>query len=105
MASAAAAAYRALLKAQRGLFASDRVGRAAAHAETRTHFLANKDVPSKEAAALIADAHETAGFLRTNVAQSVRNDRGNYELRVTKDHVHQSESPPPMPDWAGSLNK
>ena len=71
-------AYRELLKAQRDLFKGDERARLAALAETRQHFLDNAHVDPAKARALAADASETAGFLRENVAQAVLNERGNY---------------------------
>ena len=71
-------AYRELLKAQRSLFKGDDTARIAAREETRSHFMANANVSPEDAAALVADALDTAGFLRENVAQTVLNDRGNY---------------------------
>ena len=72
-------AYRELLKAQRSLFKGDAPPRVAARLETRQHFLANANASPVEAAALAADAFDTAGFLRENVAQTVLNEKGNYE--------------------------
>ena len=90
-------AYRELLKAQRDLFKGDAPARAAALEETRTHFRANAAASPEEAATLAADAYDTAGFLRQNVAQTVLNERGNYELTPKAEHIHEGTEPPPMP--------
>uniref|UniRef100_A0A6U7F7B5 Mitochondrial zinc maintenance protein 1, mitochondrial n=1 Tax=Haptolina brevifila TaxID=156173 RepID=A0A6U7F7B5_9EUKA len=102
--SSAINAYRELLKAQRSLFDRDPDARTAARDETRQHFLANAAVAPEEAAALAADALDTAGFLRQNVAQAELNDRGNYELRVTKEHIREGSAQPPLPGCTESLN-
>ena len=74
----AVSAYRALLRAQRQLFAGDLHGRTAALAETRTRFYEQANAPPEEVPKLVEDAHEAALFLRQNVAQAVLNERGNY---------------------------
>lgn len=99
------AAYRELLKAQRSLFKGDAPARAAARLETRHHFLANANASPEEAEALAADAFDTAGFLRENVAQTVLNERGNYELNPSAQHFHTGTTPPPLPGCEENLNR
>ena len=102
-ASAAQSAYRHLLKAQRALFAGDRSARAQARAETRMRFVEHSGASPEDVPALVRDAHDAADFLRENVAQAVLNERGNYELQATPDHIHVDKDPsslhvPEMPD-------
>ena len=97
-------AYRELLKAQRSLFQNDPPARIAARVETRQHFDANAGVSPEEAATLAADAYDTAGFLRENVAQGVLNERGNYEITPTSEHMHKGSTPPALPGCSESLN-
>eukprot|EP00322_Chrysochromulina_rotalis_P029797 CAMPEP_0115845374 /NCGR_PEP_ID=MMETSP0287-20121206/9320_1 /TAXON_ID=412157 /ORGANISM="Chrysochromulina rotalis, Strain UIO044" /LENGTH=141 /DNA_ID=CAMNT_0003299147 /DNA_START=22 /DNA_END=448 /DNA_ORIENTATION=- len=97
-------AYRELLKAQRVLFQSDESARIAARIETRQHFESNADVDPEEAANLAADAFDTAGFLRENVAQTVLNDRGNYELNPKPEHMREGTAPPALPGCNENLN-
>ena len=100
----AVAAYRALLKAQRALFAGDLQARAAGRLKTRESFLEHANASAEDVPALVADAHETAGFLTQNIAQSIQNERGNYEMKVTKDHIVPGTEPPPLP-FDVSVNK
>lgn len=93
----AVTAYRALLRAQRQLFVGDLSGRAAARAQTRTHFLENASASADDVPALVHDAHETALFLRQNVAQTVMNERGNYEMKPHADHIREGKEPPALP--------
>ena len=93
----AAAAYRTLLQAQRALFRADLSARAAARAETRLRFLEHANAGPDDVPALVQDAIDTAGFLRENVAQAVRNERGNYEMKPNPEHMHFGTEPPPMP--------
>lgn len=98
-------AYRELLKAQRALFKGDAPARAAARMETRQHFDSNAAVSRDEAAALAADAFDTAGFLRQNVAQATLNDSGNYVLKPSAEHIHEGATPPPLPGCEENLNR
>ena len=100
----AAAAYRTLLRAQRQLFAGDAAGLTAARAETRMRFMENASASAADVPALVEDAEEAALFIRHNVAQSVLNERGNYELNPTSDHIHEGSTPPPLP-CDSDLNK
>ena len=77
----ALAAYRALLRAQRDLFVNDGAALAAAHAETRSAFLAQANAKPGDVPALVEDAFEASQFIRQNVAQAKLNDRGNYGAR------------------------
>ena len=47
--------------------------------------------------ALVQDAIDAADFIRTNVAQTVQNERGNFEFKPTPEHVHVGTEPPPLP--------
>ncbi|GAA5862235.1 hypothetical protein JCM3774_004833 [Rhodotorula dairenensis] len=107
----AAAAYRALLRAQRLTFKGDEFALKAAHQQTRVLF--NRFIPSASASRSpfsatmtadsslpppslapegeltpakvdehIAGAFEIAAFLRKNVVQGIRTDEGNYSLRI-----------------------
>ncbi|BGP13878.1 hypothetical protein JCM10213_002516 [Rhodosporidiobolus nylandii] len=106
----AASAYRALLRAQRVTFKGDEFALKAAHQQTRILF--SRFIPSSSASvspfkpdprlgvappelapgeeALTAEkvdehiegAFEIAKFLRTNVVQGVKNEQGNYALRI-----------------------
>ena len=102
-ASAAQSAYRNLLKAQRVLFAGDPAARAKARAETRMQFVEHANASPEEVPALVRDAHDAADFLRENVAQAVRNERGNYEIQPTADHIHVDQGPGDLhvPDLPG----
>ncbi|KAG8464874.1 hypothetical protein KFE25_010242 [Diacronema lutheri] len=82
MAPTARGAYRALLRAQRALFAGDTRALAAAHEQTRAEFHKWREVADPSlAASLVADALDTATFMRQSVVQTVRNERGNFELK------------------------
>ena len=96
-------AYRALLRAQRSLFSGDLAARAKACTETRMQFLEHAGASAEEVPALVNDAHEAALFIRQNVAQAVQNERGNFELKPTADHIHVGTEPPPLP--CENLNK
>ena len=93
----AIAAYRSLLKAQRSLFNADLVARTAARAETRLRFMEHAGASADAVPALVQDAIDAADFIRTNVAQTVQNERGNFEFKPTPDHVHVGTEPPPLP--------
>ena len=79
----AVGAYRALMRAQRDLFLNDAASRATARAETRSAFMANAAAKPEDVPAMIEDAHETALFIRSNVAQAELNDRGHYGRPIT----------------------
>ena len=96
-ASGARQAYRALLREQRKLFAGDLSGRFAARAETRMQFMQNADASGEEVKKLLQDAEDTVLFIRQNIAQTVLNERGNYELSPSPEHIHEGDSPPPLP--------
>ncbi|GAA5885488.1 hypothetical protein JCM6882_009641 [Rhodosporidiobolus microsporus] len=117
--SRAAAAYRALLRAQRLTFKGDDLALRAAHQQTRILF--NRFIPSAsvsispfrpdpslvapptlkpaEGEALTAEqvdehikgAFEIAEFLKTNVVQGVRTDEGNYSLRI-HEHTERGDN-------------
>jgi len=74
-------AYRELLAAQRQLFAEDSSSREAARLETRTNFVANANAPASQVPGMVQDARDAAVFIRHNVAQTVRNDSGNFGAR------------------------
>ncbi|GAA6056425.1 hypothetical protein JCM3770_000696 [Rhodotorula araucariae] len=103
----AASAYRALLRAQRFTFKGDDLALRAAHQQTRILF--HRFIPSSSASLSpfpsetilpppdlapkeeltpevvdehIAGAFEIAAFLRKNVVQGIRNDEGNFALRI-----------------------
>ncbi|BGP53726.1 hypothetical protein JCM8202_003657 [Rhodotorula sphaerocarpa] len=106
----AASAYRALLRAQRLTFKGDEFALKAAHLQTRVLFhrfipsasasrspfaAPNADVPipvptfapegeltADKVDEHIAGAFEIAEFLRRNVVQGVKNDEGNFSLRI-----------------------
>ena len=100
----AVSAYRALLKAQRQLFNADLPARAKARAETRMQFLENKSVSAADVPALVQEALDLSVFLKQNVAQTVRNERGNYEFKPTADHVREdADGPPPALPWEEKL--
>ena len=61
------------------------------------HFLENSAASAEDTPALVSDAYETALFIRENVAQTVMNERGNYEMTVQKEHVREGAEPPPLP--------
>lgn len=71
-------AYRELLKAQRQLFGADLRARDSARLETRTQFAQNAEAPASAVPGMVQDARDAAAFLRHNVAQTVRNDAGNF---------------------------
>ena len=93
----AVGAYRALLRAQRRLFAGDLPARAAARAETRGRFLEQADASADEVPTLVNDAYEASLFIQQNIAQTVLNERGNYEMKATQDHIREGTEPPPLP--------
>ena len=78
MQRSAVAAYRQLLVAQRNLFMNDLAGMMAARAETRRRFLEHASAPPEQVDSLVAEAIDAAGFIEDNVAQTIRNERGNY---------------------------
>ncbi|GAA5830357.1 hypothetical protein JCM11251_001321 [Rhodosporidiobolus azoricus] len=115
----AASAYRALLRAQRLTFKGDDLALKAAHQQTRVLF--NRFIPSASASVSpfqpdssllppptlkpaegeeltpekvdehIKGAFEIAQFLKTNVVQGVRNDQGNYSLRI-HEHTERGDN-------------
>ena len=89
MQRSAVAAYRQLLVAQRNLFMNDLAGMMAARAETRRRFLEHASAPPEQVDSLVAEAIDAAGFIEENVAQTIRNERGNYG--------EQPPSPAPRP--------
>ena len=98
------AAYRTLLKAQRALFSGDHATRAAALIQTKEAFMSNADAPPAAVPEKVQEALDAADFLRENVAQTVSNDRGNFEMRPTEHHLHTGTEPPPLP-CDSDLNK
>ena len=104
MSLTATRAYRELLKVQRSLFVGDLPALAAARLETRTQFLEHADAKPEEVPELIQDAYNTAGFLNENIAQTVRNDEGNYVLHPRSQHITTDLTPPPMPQL-GDVNR
>lgn len=101
----AAAAYRNLLKAQRTVFAGDAKARLAGLAETRAAFLQNAGAAADAVPALLKEADDAAGFLRENIAQTVMNERGNYELTPNERFLHTGTTPPQIPGCGdGNLN-
>ena len=94
--SAGARAFRHLLTSQRALFAQDLNTLQAARVETRAQFLRNADAPAEQVPALVQDAWDAADFLRENVAQTERNDRGNFELRPQPEHLRTGTTPPSL---------
>eukprot|EP00310_Coccolithus_braarudii_P019489 CAMPEP_0183357822 /NCGR_PEP_ID=MMETSP0164_2-20130417/47491_1 /TAXON_ID=221442 /ORGANISM="Coccolithus pelagicus ssp braarudi, Strain PLY182g" /LENGTH=173 /DNA_ID=CAMNT_0025531553 /DNA_START=109 /DNA_END=632 /DNA_ORIENTATION=- len=76
----ASRAYRELLKAQRVVFNQDFATLRAARIETRSQFMLNANAPVEKVPQLLQDASDAAHFMKANVAQTVRNDSGNYEL-------------------------
>ena len=97
-------AYRELLKVQRSLFSGDLPSLAAARLETRTQFLDHADAKPDEVPELVQDACNTAGFLNANIAQTVRNDEGNYVLQPRAEHITTDLTPPPLPEL-GNVNR
>lgn len=98
-ASAASKAYRVLLVAQRRLFAADMQARTAARIETRAQFMLHVDAPAETVEKLVQDAHDAAGFLTHNVAQTVRDDStGHYKLDAKPEHVTRGNYPGHLPD-------
>ena len=92
----AVTAYRALLKAQREVFAGDRLALAKARSETRMRFLEHAGASADAVPGLVHDAHEAAIFLQQNVAQTVLNERGNYEMKPKAEHMYPGTEPPPF---------
>ena len=92
----ARSAYRQLLRVQRQLFVGDLSARTAARAETRTRFMENAAASPEQAATLVAEADEAAEFIRQNIAQTVLNERGNFELQPRPDQIHEGDEPPPF---------
>ncbi|KAM0792462.1 hypothetical protein ACM66B_005137 [Microbotryomycetes sp. NB124-2] len=125
----AAAAYRAMLRAQRITFKGDDFALQRAYEQTRILF--NKFVPSAQRRASVAaslptnsafapgptpedrpltsqevDEHittafEIAQYLRKNVVQGVRNETGNYSLRITDDTERGDNDSIKMPPKVG----
>jgi hypothetical protein len=107
----AVTAYRALLQAQRALFAGDIAARTAARTETRMRFMDHSGASADQVPALVqgaasahkrtvgssvlttaalalgvADAHDAAIFIRSNIAQAVQNEHGNFEVQDSACH-------------------
>mmetsp|Transcript_16214 Transcript_16214/g.27006 ORF Transcript_16214/g.27006 Transcript_16214/m.27006 type:complete len:102 (-) Transcript_16214:218-523(-) len=93
----AAQAYRRLLVVQRQLFAQDVVNRQSARTQTREAFMMHATASADRIPALLKDANEAAEFLLRNVAQTVRNDQGNYVLKPNEHHLSYGNKPPPLP--------
>lgn len=71
-------AYRELLVAQRLVFDKDLGGRAAGLVETRKKFREQAHAQPEQMDELLQAAHDAADFLQHNVAQTERNEDGNY---------------------------
>ena len=84
----AARVYRELLAAQKLLFAEDAGGRAAALLETRKRFREHAEATPEQVPELLQAAHDAAGFLLHNVAQTKQNEAGNYGERGGRTRFH-----------------
>jgi len=88
-------AYRVLLRAQQKLFRGDIVALTSAREQTRAEFQkqAGETDPDR-VAMLVADAVDTAQFMRSNVVQAQLNERGNYEMSVDPElHTTTGDKP------------
>uniref|UniRef100_A0A7S3C375 Mitochondrial zinc maintenance protein 1, mitochondrial n=1 Tax=Haptolina ericina TaxID=156174 RepID=A0A7S3C375_9EUKA len=93
----AARVYRELLAAQKLLFAEDAGGRAAALLETRKRFREHAEATPEQVPELLQAAHDAAGFLLHNVAQTKQNEAGNYVLKAESRHQMPGTAPSPLP--------
>lgn len=76
-------AYRTLLRAQRQVFGGDAVALEGARAQTRAEFAKYRDESDPERiSTLIADALDTAEFMRLHIVQGTLNERGNYAVAI-----------------------
>lgn len=103
MASTPRSAYRALLRAQQALFAGDSRALVAAREQTRAEFAKQRTLADPAAAAgLVQDALDTAAFMRQSVVQTVRNERGNFELKPNPG-LHFSDSK--VPEYVDDIDE
>lgn len=87
MAKEALSAYRALLRARKKSFAGDLPMLTQSAKEIRSKFEENRAVSStSEIQKLLQDAREATDFLTNMVVQAKLTDRGNYEIRLDKEH-------------------
>ncbi|KAL3699927.1 hypothetical protein R1sor_017949 [Riccia sorocarpa] len=83
--------FRALLRVRRQAFAGDEHALAASAVQIRQEFEANRHVnDEKTVSELIAQAREAVDFIGLNVVQAKLNDRGNYEMKLAKEHAGET---------------
>ena len=74
--------YKRLLRARFVAFPSDPVALHASRVELKQNYLLNRGVTGKgEIEELLEGVDEVEGMLRNGIAQGVRNERGNYEVK------------------------
>ena len=78
--------YRSLHRARLKVFKDDSLALEAGRLRIRNEFLKNKEkTDPAEIAALISVAESAEKYLRCNVVQGVKTERGSFHLRITDD--------------------
>ncbi|KAL2651895.1 hypothetical protein R1flu_020023 [Riccia fluitans] len=98
--------FRALLRVRRQAFAGDEPALAASAVQIRQEFEANRHVTDeKTLSELLAQGREAVDFISLNVVQAKLNDRGNYEMKLAKEHAGQTaEEVAPKPEGKRSAS-
>ncbi|KAG6547022.1 hypothetical protein Mapa_011639 [Marchantia paleacea] len=80
--------FRALLRVRREAFAGDKQALKLSAAQIRQEFEANRHVTDEAMLSeLLAQGREAVDFIALNVVQAKLNDRGNYEMKLEKEHA------------------
>lgn len=82
-------AYRKLLRTVAATFRSDDFALTAARKEIRDKFeeYRHHETDSAQMRDLIAEAYDTADFIRSHVVQAAENEQGNYSMSVNEAHT------------------
>mmetsp|Transcript_33624 Transcript_33624/g.34253 ORF Transcript_33624/g.34253 Transcript_33624/m.34253 type:complete len:127 (+) Transcript_33624:154-534(+) len=93
------AAYRTLRRSAKSLFKNDAFAGNAAYLQLREEFLKNKDVTDKQQISLLLKGVEEVNeMLQFNLVQGHRNDRGNYEVKLSNEHQVTVEAHQDLPN-------
>ncbi|KAJ7520138.1 hypothetical protein O6H91_05G031700 [Diphasiastrum complanatum] len=89
--------FRALLRARKRCFAGDEQMLNASAQQIRSEFDQHRQISDQnELHRLLQQARETVEFLALNVVQAKLNDRGNYEMKLSKEHAGTSLEEPDL---------
>ncbi|ELR14677.1 LYR motifcontaining protein 7, putative [Acanthamoeba castellanii str. Neff] len=79
--------YRDLLRTQHTVFSGDALAQERARSLIRQEFEAHRGVQdAKEIDDLIARGNDTIAYVRGHVVQAVKNDRGNWEMKLRPEN-------------------